>query len=101
MPEMATAFITHGLDPPHAETRIFQITNHLIGRRPDKRRPAGSGIELVSRIEQRFTTAFASIFPAPGIVIVVTAKRRLGTLFAAYPVLFRAQFATPFFIITH
>jgi hypothetical protein len=101
MPEVASAFIAHGFNPAHADTRIIQVTNHLVACRPVKRRPTRSGIELVGRIEQGFTTALAYIFSNPEVVIVVAAKRRLGALFSAYPIFFCAQLAAPLFIVTH
>src|SRR5258708_15558990 len=67
-----------------------------------KARPAAAGIELGVGLEQRLSTAGASVGAGPVLMLVFARERPFGRLLAQYRILHRRQFLAPLaFVLLH
>ena len=82
VPEVAVAAGAEDLDPPHAVAAVLFGDDVLVGDRLEEARPAGAGIELRVRGEERQTAADAGVDALPLVVEERAAERPLGALAA-------------------
>src|SRR5206468_11666739 len=68
--------------PLHEEAVIGLRLDVLLAHRPIEARPAGAGVELVLRVEQRLSTGHADELARVLDVVQLARERRLGPLLA-------------------
>src|SRR5512146_2944102 len=86
----------------HAETAVFDRRNVLLGNGRRKTRPAGAGLELCIRIEQRRAATDAAVNSLLMLVPVASGKGPLRPFMACDFKLFRRELLLPFvFCLDH
>src|SRR5215813_9990105 len=98
VPEVRVAPRAVHLGPAHEEARVLLGLDRLRRGRLEVRRPAGAGVELVIRAEERLTTAHAAVRAAIVVVPVHAAECALGTVRAYHLELVVSKLLAPLLV---
>jgi hypothetical protein len=95
MAQVRVAAGAKNLGADHAVAAVFMRDDVLLGHGPEKTGPAGAGIELSARLEQRQPAADAAVHTLPLVIQERAAERPLSALAAGDLELFWTQLIAP------